>query len=392
MKVSVYIIAVLCAISCSNASDKIKLESSNLPFLRVQVSSEFRNVSIPDSEVQLPEIIDSITLVPICNDSVLIGNVDQAVFIDSLIYILDKSVAQGVFAFDQSGHFRYQIGNLGRAAGEYSAISSCIIERGMITILDWQTCKYIKYSLSGDLISESNIMDHSPKDIVRMPSGKMIFNYESSLNRHPYYLAWADSLGRESMCAIGNRHPGIGRLSEVSISENGILYHYSQNDTIYSLLDNEIEAKYVIPIHDYDTEKYLDDLLSLPVRERLIKENTLSMESVFPGIFRESGSHCVYTYRKGKSIMSIIYDKNSNKSSKVRIADLSKHGAAFQLPGNIIGLCDSGVVTAIDAINFQSMTDGARECFLGFFKDPTDIAQYLSDINNNPALCVLHLK
>ena len=93
----------------------------------------------------------------------LLGNIDQMQVFRNKIYVLDRSVANGLYVFDMKGKFLYQAGRKGKGPGEYYQISQFYIDsvKNAVTLLDAEMKKIHRYNLENGRFLEAIQLDKS---------------------------------------------------------------------------------------------------------------------------------------------------------------------------------------------------------------------------------------
>ena len=93
----------------------------------------------------------------------LIGYIDQMQVFRDKIFVLDRSVAYGLFVFDMKGKFLYQAGRKGKGPGEYYQISQFYIDsvKNAVTLLDAEMKKIHRYNLENGRFLEAVQLDKS---------------------------------------------------------------------------------------------------------------------------------------------------------------------------------------------------------------------------------------
>lgn len=83
-----------------------------------------------------------------------IGRIDQILFVDERIIVLDRFKAQGVFVFDKTGKFLHRIGQLGKGPNEYTSIDHIAIipDKTQLAILDRNARNVKFFNLNGQYI------------------------------------------------------------------------------------------------------------------------------------------------------------------------------------------------------------------------------------------------
>lgn len=133
-------------ISCSPNSyeqyDQVKIEIDVTKELDLTHTDFFENVFIIPLETA---------------DEILIGNIDDVIFTEDRIYILDKGLASAVFIFENSGRFSYKIESTGMGPGElYAPVEIEFNQyREEIVVLDGRQGKFLYYDKNGRFLRET---------------------------------------------------------------------------------------------------------------------------------------------------------------------------------------------------------------------------------------------
>ncbi|MEY8687451.1 6-bladed beta-propeller [Bacteroides sp. AN502(2024)] len=83
-------------------------------------------VNIKDSFLY-STVFDSVQVIMLNNDSVLLGGIDRMQSYEDEMFVLDSQKAKGLFVFGKDGRFIRRIGNIGDAPGEYRDCSDFTI-------------------------------------------------------------------------------------------------------------------------------------------------------------------------------------------------------------------------------------------------------------------------
>src|SRR5690606_33642192 len=91
-------------------------------------SSRVLDIAVDMAQVEdylyVQDVIDSIRYVMLeTTDECLIGNISELYVDGQFIFIVDNTIFESVFVFDESGHFLNKIGRLGRGPAEYAGVN-----------------------------------------------------------------------------------------------------------------------------------------------------------------------------------------------------------------------------------------------------------------------------
>lgn len=82
-------------------------------------------------------------------DKNLIGQIDDLLFVDNTIVVVDKNIAKGVFLFDSNGKFKTRVSSMGRGNHEYLQLTHVFLQHDTIAINDLVKREINYYDLNG---------------------------------------------------------------------------------------------------------------------------------------------------------------------------------------------------------------------------------------------------
>lgn len=88
--------------------------------------------------VSLDRIIEDYSYVKLeTNDNCLIGNIDELLFVDSLIIVVDRKISKSIFVFDHDGKFKNNISHIGNGPNEFLYINHvALTNNGNVCVQD----------------------------------------------------------------------------------------------------------------------------------------------------------------------------------------------------------------------------------------------------------------
>ena len=119
------------------------------------------------------EMVDTFYYVPL-DDSILVGNVDEIKFVDSVFYLICKNEGR-IICFDYSGHFLKTFNKTGHAKDEYVMMSDADISSdGSYHIFDCAQHRLLRYTSTGQFCSAINVKE-APRDFAVFSNGDYLF-------------------------------------------------------------------------------------------------------------------------------------------------------------------------------------------------------------------------
>lgn len=385
--------AVLVILSCQSRPSG--LPQGEFGFLSVSGSVQSIAVPNPSEGSSFYSHVDRLDMTFLeSSDDCLLGMVDEVKILDSLIFVIDRHIAQSICVFDRSGSYLYPIGRIGRGKGEYQSLSFAEVCSDKVTIMDGFARKMLQFNHDGNLISETSLSDYPSYGIYPCGDGSFLSLYSGD---NLYFLSKRDSLSGCPKLAIYNSYLNLKRIPMACRGADGnMLFHISQSDTVYSVRDTSIYAKYILGVHDYDTNEYLKQLKSITNdRERLNLENSLENPKVCDGNIEESNRYFTFSYRSGADCYYLMYDRSDGHSDLFRfLSYLPGYDYITYLPGMFLQLHSESVICTVNQASFSRMDPESKASFLDMLsgEERNRLESHLENINNNPVICVFHLK
>lgn len=138
-------------------------------------SADFSNViqimydTINTKQVKLEQIVNNCSFVKLeTNSNCLIGSIDKLIFADSLIIIVDKTIAKTIYVFDSTGHFKNKVSRVGNASNEFLKLADIFVNsESEICLVDNAKTKIMAFSYDGSyLYSKDNPYPNYEMDYI----------------------------------------------------------------------------------------------------------------------------------------------------------------------------------------------------------------------------------
>ena len=268
------VLLLLILLSCGSNDKKSIADSESL---EISIDLSRYNQTFPVDSIDYR--VDSLFLDP--TGSVVVGNVDNILILDTCIVVNDRNQAKQIFVFKMDGTFSHYIGKNGRGPGEYLQATDIAYHNGYLVVLDMLSRKLIRYSLGGVFIEETEYKDklHEIES-----DGEILFAYAGD-NRHN-----ADIKNCEFLV--------LGQSGEVNEAYHYNRYsiNYKSGDNIRLIGENVYFTRALLPyVCQYEqtrglSKKYLLNLGPNPLREDFEKE-CKGDYSRFEEVYRQSASY-----------------------------------------------------------------------------------------------------
>jgi hypothetical protein len=192
------------------------------------------------------------------NDSCLIGEISKTIITDSTIIICDMKYSLAIYIFDLNGNFKCKIEKKGKGPEEYSSIYDVSISfDGSIWIFDMDGRKILEYAQTGEYISKTGLPFFfrkfefiSDREIAFFISSS--FNINIDKEDHKYSLIRSDLSGKSIRASFIRKYDDT-KFDAVTdnplrVFDNCVYFNPCFSDTIYSVKEDSLIAKYKIKI------------------------------------------------------------------------------------------------------------------------------------------------
>ena len=276
------------------------------------------DLSERSSKIRYSEIIDSLRYVHLENkDECLIGNVDQFIKDDTLLFLLDKQ-QKTLFIFSENGKFIRKLDKVGGGEGEYIATTSFCINPNtkMIHILDDTQHIILQYTYNLRFIKK---LQFEFEDIIRsigmLPNGNFIFFTPDQMPRGRDGVWEVDTLGNfvRQFREVDAKHKfSFSPFPYYTTSEGIVSFYDGFTNEIFSIENGELLKKH----HCNLKQKLPDKFLS-----RMDGVNHEGTDIYYMNNWiAETQNHYYLRFRSNKlGDVNVFLEKNTKK---VLIADL----------------------------------------------------------------------
>lgn len=352
------IIILLQSSACNQNSSKNVI---NYEDISVQIEDNYTKIS------SLFSSADFIKLDAETNDQ-LIKNIDAMKVEDEHIFIKSN---QAIFIFNVSGKFVNKISKRGKAPGEYSRMTDFYIDPKLkyIEINDFDQKKIIRYDMFGNFISEwkHNLIVQKFTKI-----NEIYLFYCSSFindisNRRLLFIKENDKKPFNEYFKISKNEAWylyIEDYTNFSVFNNNNSFLFSQNDTVYSIIENTIKPRYVVNfLGNNIPNKYYDknyDNIFLFIQD-LNKSNYMGLIDNF----YESDLYITFTFRNKGLLYQTFYNKKTKECSvtKKLVDDINFDNHKFEIDFSFrpLEVNENNMYFAIDPSNLISAIDSLKK-------------------------------
>lgn len=231
---------------------------------------------------ELPQVkhLENIEYIPLeMKEGALLSSIDKFLVKNGLFYISDNRFNQ-VLIFKEDGTFIRQIGEIGRGPGEFLSVDDICFngDSSSLFILSNSSMKVLEYNLKGDFKKDIPI-NHYASDLAVKSDNEMYFfiNKNISQNSGKFNLLKCNIKGDvldKYFPFTENDDPSISFSGFLSNGRNHqVFYSNSFRDTIYSVEENAIRARYIFNLKktkpnlsnsDFNNDLQSREYLALP--------------------------------------------------------------------------------------------------------------------------------
>ena len=316
MKKIFQLVPVLLLCSCGSKESKNNNSNGELGDSSFPIKID---ISLTDTQLVTSDLyeIDSIVALETIEAS-LIGDINKLEIYDGKLFIFDRDAVNKLVIFSSDGSYIGNIGRQGGGPGEYDKIRDFCIDRenSRIIILD-NHYNLLFFDSEGNYL-ETHKLVAPAGSIGIVSSGVVALFTEIKSSSYPYgdfklkiydyikkEVIRTKFLADEPQIVPSSSHP----LSQTSL---GLRLAYSTTDTVYSVLANEVRAKYLVN-YEGNLKRPDDFFENLPNVERRSKYIVESGYAGPPRNFIETDRHIFFRFSLRGKIYQNLFDKTSGK-------------------------------------------------------------------------------
>ena len=398
----------LCLLSCGR--DK---NSNSTDIQETDVNPDLHVI-----DVEKAERVDEILLSEFCsqmktiiletNEDVLIGYVGGIQVYKDLIFVLNTSSVESLFAFSKEGKFIRKYGNRGIGPGEYLSIRDFTIdpENEHIYVLDDEADQVLIYEIfTGRYVNKIKLEEKAiSRHHIQYNNEKLYTDITYWRNHENGCIIQEIDLitGKQKQCWLdakrynNNWLGGLGRIQEsffYARDQDACKYVHYFMDTIISIGKNQIMPYAVLKDKDWIS---LKDLAK-------IKEDIKEDSGLIYQIIEEKGlAYNIHSYLEWGDFISFKYIKrdkflvlHNTKTGKTRISISFTNDLGYDRPwfsDGIICSDENGLYELIDAFYMERYLERIKE--EGLLKKDVDKYEQLRTLSEdtNPILFYYEFK
>ena len=251
------------------------------------------------------------------NTNCLITDIIKIILTDK-IYIQDRN--SKIFIFNIDGKFINKIDSKGYGPTEYTSISDFTVNDSIISIIDTNEKRLMKYDLKGEFVEEIKLpleilYYHDTKEFDLRYTGNIgsDLTYDKSNNKFHKLLFNKQNIIENKYLPFDPKLNGyIYRTQSPFYQQNNKLYFIEPiNDTIYSIEENKLISKYVV---DFGKHKRPNDFFKETLPENIYSEMVKNNYIKSIVSFYNFTNIIYFNAYIGKEHKHVIYDKKSKNS------------------------------------------------------------------------------
>jgi hypothetical protein len=304
----------------------------------IKYDSKTIKASFSDTkEVLATDIIDSIQYVKLEDTKEPIGNIQKMLIDDNKIMLWDNS-RKSIWVYTSEGKIIGQISRFGGGPEEYASIYNfSFTAPDKIHIIDGVSRAIKTYSTTGKFISQEKTEGYAC-DYIESKNKKYSFLYSLDKNNGQQYYFNVRNTDNTNIGFFDYRKPFmfVKNGGDFILKSNDLLYlRQPYNDTIYSLNNNQLTAKYTFdfgknsyPSKDIYNAKNLqevDKILSKKVYEGNASNVLISKKYITALYFQQKVIHELYA-------STLIHNTQTNKTCTYYMLNRGEHEISLEYP------------------------------------------------------------
>ncbi len=289
----------------------------------------------------------------------------KAAFHNNHFFILD--FLRGLYVFDQMGNYSHQIGKIGRGPGEFIEIRDFDFdEKGNVLILDYK--RILRYSPDGKYLDKYLGFDFATNDFFCNP-------YQFVFVQPLSFYIWGGTMGIEKEA---KDHFAMYKMDDSKLVKNYFPLKYKLedkqhrflrcgaeilinpvvgNDTIYSIINGDLFAKYFVKFkHGADAKTIPNKLNSLSdFGLDLLNSRDISHNMSNP-LETQNWLSFEFTYRRNSVIT--LFNKRNNKIYTIKSYGIDQKKSEKLMHYTFDFMYDDSFCSMVSASEFLTIEKG----------------------------------
>jgi len=294
---------------------------------------EFNPSTLNENKINLSEIADDITYIPLDNSFPINLIYDPKYFTKNCIFL--SVLNSGVILFDRQGRLLRQIGSIGRGPGEYTFYYKYTVDdKGeRVYILDGDQVKV--YSNTGKFLRSFSLKEFGEGiDAIEFYNSNLILSYHLQFTGVKYDWIILDTLGNLVMTKERTIPPFTSNWLI-----GGGMYKFESRIYLWNPFSDTIFS--IMPDFNYETS------FLFSTGEHRLPRSNIDIEKIKlyfnPQIVFETNHFLVFRYLFNKEVNITLIDKKNNKSY-LACLESSQATVGDNLIGGILNDLDGGLM------------------------------------------------
>lgn len=335
-------------------------------------SEEIKIVNMPEKytfESNISTIFKQVEYIPLeTSKDCFLVNPLKAAYNNMHYYILD--FRRGLYVFDNKGNYLHQIGKIGRGPNEFIEINDFDFDdQGNVLILDYK--RILRYNPDGKIIDKFSEFDFMKNEFYCNP-------YQFAFIDKSSFYVWGGTLGINdtkadhfAMYRMNNNNLVSGffplkyKLSDkqhrfLRCGQEILIDPILGNDTIYSIIEGNVYAKYFIKFKYGVEEKTIPNQLSSlsDFGFEIFNNNNISYDILNP-LESPNWLSFTFTYRKNRVIT--LFDKRKNRIYTIKGFSSERNKSEILMPYYFHFMHDNSFCSMVTAREFLTIKEGINK-------------------------------
>ncbi len=305
------------------------------------------------SSIHTKGIIKDIRLVSLSQDSVAIGNIDNIIINDSLIYILDSTQKQCVYIYNLSGRYLRTISRQGRGNAEYVRLSDIFIDKDnkTLNLLSRNDRRLLVFDSEGKVLLRTISLPKMFTSVQPIKNGYLAYMGNYSEDSENPYNFWILDGNFKIKSHFGKIKPEIESRENKEVH---VFSSYKSKVNIISEMDYNVYE--IESAKETNQIKYQYDLGKLNLPENINREILNNPKDYFNlqnnyvcnlYRFQQTNNHCLaITLYQGQKRMLVWEKHKSNGNVGALDTYCGKYLCGF---GEIKGMNENYIIAIEDA-------------------------------------------
>lgn len=304
-------------------------------------------------------LIKSIRLVKLESDSCIIGEISKIISHDSLLYVLDRSIAKEIFIFTKNGRFVNKISRQGHGKYEYTQLWDIFFDRekNELCLLSRYDQKMISFTPDGKTVLEERCLPKMFSHILPIEEGYIGYMQNYSQNPSLPFNIWTMDKSLNLLDGFVRINPQLesrctGGVNTMSAYGEVVYFKPEYENIIYQIKDGKVSQRYIL---DFGSKTFPSlSTVSYDNKKEWLKLRYNKVSNI--NNYEETDKYLLMDFSMNAEHWLGIYNKRKHTAE---IASLNNYNGEYSFSfGRIRGMDQSAIYSTVEREDIYELWRG----------------------------------